>query len=234
MGGGAAALAAFILSALAIVLLMFGLSFAIASGQEVVTMLMQTGDVAVKRWGGRILIAVGVWLVVLSVGADVFARFFPVHPEASGQMPGMASGRNPTPPVKGFYKGQEIRFIHTEVSDAKVAEMLTRMMGPKVLLVPSLKEVPARLLAEVFVFTNGMRGEGPFGFQADVFDAAPGDARYTPLRRVNLVAWKDRVRARVLRSVDEVAQARAKGELRVAQPGVVVNMPFLTWPGGQR
>lgn len=199
-------------------------------------MLLQTGDVAVKRWGGRILIAVGLWLVVLSVGANVFAQFFPVHPEARGQMsmPGMTSGSNPTPPVKGFYKGQEIRFIHTEASDPKVAEMLTRMMGPRVLVVPSLREVPARLLADVFVFTNGVRGEGPFGFQPDVFDAAPGDARYTPLRRVNLVAWKGGVRARVLRSVEEVAQVRAKGELTIVQPGVVVNMPFLTWPGGQR
>jgi hypothetical protein len=231
-----AALAAFILAALAIALLMFGLSFAIASGQEVVTVLMQTGDVAVKRWGGRILIAVGTWLMMLSVGADVFARFFPVHPDARGQMPmsGMTSGSNPTPPVKGFYSGQEIRFIHTEASDPKVAEMLTRMMGPKVLVVPSLKEVPARLLAEVFVFTNGVRGEGPFGFQPDVFDAAPGDDRYTPLRRLNLIAWKDEARARVLRSVEEVAQSRAKGELTVTQPGVVANMPFLTWPGGQR
>jgi len=215
---------------------MFGLSFAVASGQEVVIVLLHTGDVAVKRWGGRILIAVGLWLVVLSVGADVFARFFPVHPDARGQipMPGMTSANNPTPPVSGYYNGQEIRFIHTEASDLKVAEMLTRMMGPKVLVVPSLKKIPPRLLADVFVFTNGIRGEGPFGFQPDVFDAAPGDARYTPLRRVNLVAWKDGVRPRGLRSVEEITQTRAKGDLTVTQPGVVINMPFLAWPGGQR
>ncbi len=213
---------------------MFGLSFAVASGQKVVTVLMETGDVAVKQWGGRILIAVGLWLVVLSVGANVFAQVFPVHPDAQGQMPAMISGTNPTPPVSGFYRGQEIRFIHTEASDPKVAAMLTRMMGPKVLVVPSLKDVPAGLLADVFVFTNGVKGEGPFGFQPDVFDTAPGDARYTPLRRLNLIEWKDEARARVLRSADEVARSRAKGELTVTQPGVVVNMPFLTWPGGQR
>lgn len=157
----------------------------------------------------------------------------PRQPEASqmGQMP--ASG-DPTPPVKGFYKGQEIQFIHTEASDRQVAEMLTRMMGPKVLVVPSLVEVPGRLLADVYVFTNGVRGEGPFGFQPDVFDTAPGDPRYTPLRRVNLVTWGEGVQARVLRAADEVTAAAAKGELSGRQPGVVVNMPFLTWPGGQR
>jgi len=98
----------------------------------------------------------------------------------------------------------------------------------------SLKEIPSRLLADVFVFTNGVKGEGPFGFQPDVFDAAPGDPRYTPLRRVNLVTWKDGVRARVLRSVEEVQRGRARSEVTVAHPGVVVNMPFLTWSGGQR
>ncbi len=149
------------------------------------------------------------------------------------QMPMGPSGA-PTPPERGFYKGQQITFIHTEASDPKVAAMLTRMMGPQVLVVPRLKEIPARLLADVFVFTNGVRGEGPFGFQPDVFDAAPGDPRYTPLRRVNLVTWKDGVRARVLRSVEEIREARGRGEVTVAQPGVVINMPFLTWPGGQR
>lgn len=32
----------------------------------------------------------------------------------------------------------EILFIHTEASDPKVAELLTRMMGPKVVVVPGL------------------------------------------------------------------------------------------------
>ena len=61
------------------------------------------------------------------------------------------------PPVKGFYKGQEILFIHTEASDEQVASMLTMMMGSPVLVVPSLKEIPASSLGDVFVFTNGVR-----------------------------------------------------------------------------
>ena len=105
--------------------------------------------------------------MVLALGADVFTRFFPVHPEVQGQMPmpGMPSTNNPTPPLKGFAGGREIRFIHTEASDSQVASVLTKMMGPKVLVVPGLQEVPDRLLATVFVFRNGVSGEGPFGFQ---------------------------------------------------------------------
>lgn len=187
-----------------------------------------------KRWGGRVLVGVGLWLIVLALGANVFARFFPVHPEAQGQMPGMGTSGSPTPPVKGFAKGQEIQFIHTEASDPQVAAMLTRMMGPKVLVVPSLKEIPERLLATVFVFQNGVKGQGPMGFQPDVFDAVPGDARYTPLRRIVFVTWKGGGRARMLRSAEEIRQIAQAGGVSLTTPGIVVNMPMLTWPGGQR
>lgn len=58
---------------------MFALSFTVATAQEVVTCMADVGAGAVKRWGGRVLIGVGLWLVVLAVGANLFARFFPVH-----------------------------------------------------------------------------------------------------------------------------------------------------------
>lgn len=150
----------------------------------------------------------------------------------AGQMGGM--DRNLTPPVKGLFSGQEIQFIHTEASDPQVAAMLTRMMGPKVLVVPSLANVPAGLLADVYAFTNGVKGEGPFGFQVDVFDSVPGDPRYTPLRSVVLVTWRDGVPPRTLRAVAEIRQAIDKSEVTVRRPGVVVNMPIILWPGGSR
>jgi len=138
------------------------------------------------------------------------------------------------PPVKGLYKGKDITFIHTEASDAAVAGLLTRMMGPKVLHVPSLGKIPAALLANVYVFTNGVKGDGPMGFQPDVFDAVPGDPRYTPLRALNLVTWRSGAPARVLGSVEEVTAEAAKGQTTIRRPGIVINMPVLTWPGGQR
>lgn len=139
------------------------------------------------------------------------------------------------PPVKGYLEGQEIRFLHTEVSDPKVAKLLTEMMKSPVLVVPALAEAPERLLATVYVFTNGVRrGEGPFKFQADVFDRPPGTDGYSSLRAVHLVTWKNERSARLLTSAAEVKEALARGELTVERPGVVVNMPFLTWPGGRR
>lgn len=145
-----------------------------------------------------------------------------------------AASQDYAPPVKGFYAGQEILFLHTEASDRGVANMLTEMMGPEVLWVPQLAVAPAALLANVYVFTNGLAGSGPFGFQADVFDAVPGDESYRPLRAVNLVSWNEGVQARELRSVADITAAAAAGELTITQPGIVVNMPVLTWPGGSR
>lgn len=213
---------------------MFVLSFSIAMSQEVVTRMADVGTVIAKRWGGRVLIGVGLWLIILALGANVFARFFPVGTSALGQMPGMSGSVDPTPPVKGFAKGQEIQFIHTEASDPQVAAMLTRMMGPQVLVVASLREIPDRLLAAVYVFRNGVRGAGPMGFQPDVFDAVPGDQTYTPLRRIILVGWKDQRQARILRSAEEIRLAARQGVVSLTKPSIVVNMPMLTWPGGHR
>ncbi len=81
---------------------------------------------------------------------------------------------------------------------------------------------------------NGVRGEGPFDFQADVFDSPPGAEGYSPLRTLNLVTWKNEQAARELRSAAEVKAAAEKGEVTIERPGVVINMPLLTWPGGRR
>jgi hypothetical protein len=138
------------------------------------------------------------------------------------------------PAGKAYAEGKEIYFVHTEASDAGVAEKLTNMMKSPVVHVPTLASVPDESLANVYVFTNGLEGSGPFGFQADVFDNPPGTDGYTPLRRLNVIAWAEGAPARELTSVAEVLKAESNGELTIEQPGVVINMPFVVWDGGQR
>jgi hypothetical protein len=138
------------------------------------------------------------------------------------------------PAGKAWAEGKEIYFVHTEASDAGVAEKLTGMMKSPVILVPSLANVPDGSLANVYVFTNGITGSGPFGFQPDVFDNPPGTDGYSPLRRLNVVTWADETKARELKSAAEVLSAKESGELTIEQPGVVINMPFVVWDGGKR
>ena len=139
------------------------------------------------------------------------------------------------PLVGGLYNGGEVLFIHTETSDREVSTMLTEMMGgPQVILVPELADAPSSLLATLYVFTNGIEGHGPFGFQQDIFDSVPGDDAYRPLRNVLLVEWDEGVTPMELRSVAEVKEAEANGEVTITEPGIVVNFPILVWPGGSR
>ena len=138
------------------------------------------------------------------------------------------------PAGKAWAEGKEIFFVHTEASNADVAQKLTDMMKSPVIHVPSLANVPAESLANVYVFTNGIQGSGPFGFQADVFDNPPGMEGYTPLRRLNVVSWADESRARELKSAKEVLDAETAGEVTIEVTSEVINMPFVVWDGGQR
>ncbi|MBI2311454.1 MAG: hypothetical protein HYU77_03010 [Betaproteobacteria bacterium] len=164
-------------------------------------------------------------LIVTSLVAVIIAGFVLIARFLTGSV---------VPPVDGYMEGRSILFIHTEASDPKIAQLLTKMKGSPVLVVPSLAQAPQDMLANVYVFRNGVKGGGPLEFQSDVFDSPPGTAGYRPLRRLNLVTWKDPQAARELKTASEVTAALTKSEITVEQPGVVVNMPMLTWPGGHR
>ncbi len=160
--------------------------------------------------------------------------------EATEAMSGMAgmqtefSSDDLAPLVRGIYEGEDVFFIHTEASDPDVADLLTDMMGPQVVTVPSLAEITQELLRNVYVFTNGVAGGGPMGFQPDVFDTVPGDPGYTPLRSLNRVTWQAGSTPRQLNSAAEIEAAEAAGDIVIEQPGVVINMPILVWAGEHR
>ncbi|HEX2908359.1 MAG TPA: hypothetical protein VHO69_15915 [Phototrophicaceae bacterium] len=182
-----------------------------------------------------------VMLVVFMLGVYGLALAQDVTPEPTeaGSNMGMEmdteySVEDLAPLALAYYDGGKVYFIHPEASDPDVAEVLTKMMGPEVLSVPSLAEIPEALLGNVYVFTNGIEGMGPLGFQPDVFDTVPGDDNYTPLRALNLVTWSEEAEPRELMSLDEIQAAETAGEITIEQPGVVVNMPILVWPEGQR
>jgi hypothetical protein len=187
-----------------------------------------------------LLSATAAWAQEMSGSMKPMEGMKPMAGMGGMKMGGMAMPANaPTiPPVTGYSEGQEILFIHTETSDPKIAKILTDMMGGSpVLVVPALATAPKELLAPVYVFTNGKTGDGPtgpLGGQADIFDHPPGDKAYRPLRAVTLVTWKNEASARVLKSVAALRMAIDSGAVSLEEAGVVVNMPFLTWPGGTR
>ena len=77
-GGFLSALLAFLVAAAALVVLMFTLALMLVAAQERTVEALGSGAPAVKRWGGRILLLVGIWFVILGVFADDFVGVFSV------------------------------------------------------------------------------------------------------------------------------------------------------------
>jgi len=138
------------------------------------------------------------------------------------------------PMIDGFFNGNKVYFVHTEVSDSAMADMMSKMINFPTLHVPELKNISEDQMARVYVFTNGVPGSepyggGPFMFQIDVFDSIPGQAEYSQFRIPYLVTWNDDVKPRILTSESEILKAESGGELTVKKSALVVNAPMITW-----
>ena len=57
---------------------MFTAAFGVTRAESATLERITVQAATVKRWGGWILVAVGVWFLVLAVFADFFADIFPV------------------------------------------------------------------------------------------------------------------------------------------------------------
>jgi hypothetical protein len=137
------------------------------------------------------------------------------------------------PLAKGYENGNEIFFIATDASDEKIAQQATKLLGFKVNFAPLLSQTPESALGQVYVFTNGLPGKGPFGFQLPVLSAKPGDSGYSPLLQVNTVTWKDNSTAKELKSVQEIMTAEKNASLTLNKTGIVVNHPAIKWQDGE-
>jgi len=138
------------------------------------------------------------------------------------------------PLIDGYYKGNKVYFVHTEVSDSAMADMMSKMINFPTLHVPELKNISEDQMARVYVFTNGVPGSepyggGPFMFQIDVFDSIPGQAEYSQFRIPYLVTWNDDTSPRILTSESEILKAESDGKVTIEKSTLVVNVPMITW-----
>jgi hypothetical protein len=81
--------------------------------------------------------------------------------------------------------------------------------------------------SDLWVFTNGIEGTGPMGFQASVAGRDVGDDSYSPLWRILATTWQDAGKARFLTTSQQIGAAGQAGMLSVDIAGVVVNCPFV-------
>jgi len=138
------------------------------------------------------------------------------------------------PLIDGYYNGEKAYFVHTEISDSDLADMLSMMVNFPTLYVPELTNVSPNDLGKVYIFTNGIPGAGPYGggpffFQIDIFDAIPGQEGYGQLRTPYLVTWSENSSPRLLTSIEELLEAETNGELSIEKSDLVVNAPMIVW-----
>ncbi|MGH2739255.1 MAG: DUF7482 domain-containing protein, partial [Actinomycetota bacterium] len=139
-------------------------------------------------------------------------------PEPTAQMP---------PLIGGFYEGDDVTYLLTDVSVEAEAEGLSEATGFPVSFVPSLGDIPKASLAKLYLFMNGVEGPNPFGFQPNVLDTVPGDPGYSPLWLVHAVTWADGAEPRELRSEGEILEAEDAGELAIEVTPLVKNSPVV-------
>jgi hypothetical protein len=138
-----------------------------------------------------------------------------------------AHGLRTPPLIGGWAHGKAVKYLLTDVSVRKDAGALSKATGYPVTFVPQLGRVPESALAELYLFTNGVEGPNPFGFQGNVLDSVPGDKGYSPLWRVYAVTWTDTSAARLLKSAEQVLAAQKAGELTVKRTPLVKNSPVV-------
>ena len=138
------------------------------------------------------------------------------------------------PMIDGYYNGEKVFFVHTEVSDKAMAETMTMMINFPTLHVPDLKNMSPDEMSKIYVFTNGISGSGPYGggpfmYQIDVFDSIPDQMGYSQFRVPHLVTWNENSTPRILISVDEIMKAESNAELTIQKTDNVVNVPMVVW-----
>ncbi len=134
---------------------------------------------------------------------------------------------------EGFYNGKQVYYIITDSSNSDAANQISSKQNWKVEVAPLLAKSPQKLLSKVYVFTNGISGNGTEGYQNDVFSDTPSNKNYTPINVVVHVKWGVGRTAQVLNSTQDILAANATGKLTLSATDTIMNMPQIIWPDGQ-
>ena len=140
-----------------------------------------------------------------------------------------------TIPMKtGFFNKGQVYYIITDSSNQTLANRITENQEWNVHFSPKLRWAPQSSQSTAYMFTNGVKGDGIFGFQGEVFSSSPSQTEmYSPLVSISTVSWKRGQNAEVLDSAEGILKAAKDGRINVVETNVTVNAPQISWPDGQ-
>lgn len=134
----------------------------------------------------------------------------------------------------GFYNGESLFYIVTDSSEKEYSKKISEKQEWKVEFSPPLSKIPETSLQKIYVFTNGVQGDGFYGFQGEVFSSTPSqESQYNALNSVTEVTWKKGQNMILLESVDDIIKAHEGGRIEFDETGIVLNTPQIIWPDGQ-
>lgn len=144
------------------------------------------------------------------------------------------------PMHEGMHEGDPLLYIMTDAGDADYAAEISEAQGWRVQHSPVLAmppdspvaPLPESVLQQVYVFTNGIKGDGLYGYQPEVFSSTPAEAGYSALSEVIKVTWKPGQNEITLENVDDILREEEAGRVSLGDDVVIVNMPQVRWPGG--
>ena len=158
--------------------------------------------------------------------------------ESQKEDPSLLLSRTNVPAVipmhKGIYEGNQVFYIITDGSDENYAKTLTEKQRWNVELAPVLANVPENTLQKLFVFKNGVKGDGLYGFQNEVFSSTPSqESQYSALNSVIEVTWKIGQKQVIFNSANDIIVAEESGRVEFKETKIVLNTPQIVWPDGQ-
>ena len=118
--------------------------------------------------------------------------------------------------------GSTIYYIATDASKQDVADMLGVVFAERTGAI-----LLSGAASDLYVFTNGIEGTGPMGFQASIGSTNVGDEFYSPLWRIQAATWKDPSYVDFLTTTKEITSAGSKDYITTEVAGVIVNCPFV-------
>ena len=158
----------------------------------------------------------------------------PVRPESE---PSVSLARASVPATiplhAGLHDGERLLYILTDASDAEWSETVSELQGWRVEVAAPLASAPEDTLNTMYVFTNGVAGEGLYGYQDEVFAYTPDQEEYNALSKMIEVTWRPGQKQAPLEFASDVQDAIEAGRMTMEDAGIVVNAPQIVWPGGQ-
>ena len=138
------------------------------------------------------------------------------------------------PMHEGFYNGNSTFYIITDSSQQEYADLITKKQGWRVEIATPIGKTPEDILQKIFVFKNGVKGDGIYRHQKEIFSSTPSqELKYSALNSIIEVTWKKGQNAIILKSSEEVINAEKNGRVEFNKTGVVINTPQIVWPDGQ-